>query len=63
MIRYLWSITRVDIRILLTHWYSAVLCYHPYLVSLLFADLLSLHVVTFLISCVIQYHWWQVLMN
>jgi len=25
-----------------------VLCYHPYLVSMLFADLLSLHLVTFL---------------
>jgi len=25
-----------------------VLCYHPYLVSILFADLLSLHLVTFL---------------
>jgi len=27
--------------------YWTVLCYHPYLVSLLFADLLSLHLVTF----------------
>ena len=28
--------------------YWSVLCYHPYLVSMLFADLLSLHLVTFL---------------
>ena len=28
--------------------YWTVLCYHPYLVSMLFADLLSLHLVTFL---------------
>ena len=28
--------------------YRIVLCYHPYLVSMLFADLLSLHLVTFL---------------
>ena len=28
--------------------YQTVLCYHPYLVSMLFADLLSLHLVTFL---------------
>ena len=28
--------------------YGTVLCYHPYLVSMLFADLLSLHLVTFL---------------
>ena len=28
--------------------YSTVLCYYPYLVSMLFADLLSLHLVTFL---------------
>ena len=27
--------------------YWTILCYHPYLVSLLFADLLSLHLVTF----------------
>jgi len=28
--------------------YLTVLCYHPYLVSMLFADLLPLHLVTFL---------------
>ena len=28
--------------------YWTVLCYHPYLVSMLFAELLSLHLVTFL---------------
>jgi len=28
--------------------YTELLCYHPYLVSMLFADLLSLHLVTFL---------------
>ena len=28
--------------------YWSVLCYHPYLVPMLFADLLSLHLVTFL---------------
>ena len=28
--------------------YWTVLCYHPYFVSMLFADLLSLHLVTFL---------------
>ena len=28
--------------------YWTILCYHPYLVSMLFADLLSLHLVTFL---------------
>ena len=33
--------------------YWTVLCYHPYLVSMLFADLLSLHLVTFY-SC--MYH-------
>ena len=36
--------------------YWTVLCYHPYLVSMLFADLLSLHLVTFLMfsySCII----------
>ena len=27
---------------------NTVLCYHPYLVSMLLADLLSLHLVTFL---------------
>ena len=27
--------------------YLTVLCYHPYLVSMLFADLLSIHLVTF----------------
>ena len=29
----------------------ALLCYYPYLVSLLFDDLLSLHLVTFLMLC------------
>jgi len=28
--------------------YTELLCYHPYLVSMLFADLLSLHLITFL---------------
>jgi len=28
--------------------YWTVLCYHPYLVCMLFADLLSLHLITFL---------------
>jgi len=28
--------------------YTELLCYHPYLVSMLFADLLYLHLVTFL---------------
>ena len=32
---------------------SSVLCYHPYLVSMLFADLLSLHLVTFLMFFVL----------
>jgi len=32
--------------------YWTVLCYHPYLVPMLFADLLSLHLVTlFFYSC------------
>ena len=31
----------------------AVFCYHPYLVSMLFADLLSLHLVTFLMFFVL----------
>ena len=38
--------------------YCTVLCYHPYLVSMLFADLLSLHLVTFLkffYSCSCQF--------
>ena len=30
-----------------------VLCYHPYLVSMLFADLLSLHLVTFLMFIIL----------
>ena len=29
------------------------LCYHPYLVSMLFSNLLSLHLVTFLMSFVL----------
>jgi len=36
--------------------YTELLCYHPYLVSMLFADLLSLHLVTFLkffYSCIL----------
>ena len=33
--------------------YWTVLCYHPYLVSLLFADLLSLHLVTFLMFLIL----------
>ena len=33
--------------------YWTVLCYHPYLVSMLFADLLSLHLVTFLMFFVL----------
>ena len=28
--------------------YTELFCYHPYLVSMLFADVLSLHLVTFL---------------
>jgi len=31
-----------------------VLCYHPYLVSVLFADLLSLHLVTFLMFFILE---------
>ena len=33
--------------------YRTVLCYHPYLVSILFDDLLSLHLVTFLMFFII----------
>jgi len=35
--------------------YTELLCYHPYLVSMLFADLLSLHLVTFLMSFILVY--------
>jgi len=38
--------------------YTELLCYHPYLVSMLFADLLSLHLVTFIMffySCLYIY--------
>jgi len=32
--------------------------YHPYLVSMLFADLLSLHVVTFLMFFILVNQYW-----
>jgi len=35
--------------------YTELLCYHPYLVSMLFADLLSLHLVTFLMFFILVY--------
>ena len=35
--------------------YWTVLCYHPYLVSMLFADLLSLHLVIFLMFFILVY--------
>ena len=37
--------------------YWTVSCYHPYLVSMLFADLLSLHLVTFLMLFVLVKYW------
>jgi len=33
--------------------YWTVLCYHPYLVSMLFADPLSLHLVTFIMVSIL----------
>jgi len=36
--------------------YTELLCYHPYLVSMLFADLLSLHLVTFLMLFILVYY-------
>ena len=35
--------------------YCTILCYHPYLVSLLFADLQSLHLATFLMFFILVY--------
>ena len=35
--------------------YCTVLCYHPYLVSMLFADLVSLHLVTFVMFFILVY--------
>jgi len=34
-----------------------MLCYHPYLVFMLFADLLSLHLVTFLMFLILVLLW------